>query len=69
MNYSDEESLFDLETDPTEQKELAAAQPLRYMRELAGFYLAHRKQWRMESWGPLNNHGPGFLEHVGTLAP
>ena len=71
VSYSDEEALFDLETDPTEQKELSAAQPmaLRYMRELAGFYLAHRKQWRMKSWGPLNNHGPGFLEYVGTLAP
>ncbi len=68
VDYHGNESLFDLENDPTEQKELGDSQPmaLRYMRELAGFYLAHRKDWRMSTWGPLNNHGRGFIEYVGA---
>lgn len=68
VNYQQTESVFDLAADPTEQKDLAATNPmaLRYLRDLAGFFLAHREDWRMASFGPLNNHGPGFLRHVGA---
>lgn len=68
VDYQQNESLFDLQTDPTEQNDLAAENPmaLRYLRDLAGFFLAHRKDWRMASFGALNDHGPGFLRHVGA---
>ena len=68
VDYQGNESLFDLKNDPTEQNELSAEQSmaLRYMRDLAGFFLAHRSEWRMATWGPLNNHGPGFLRHTGA---
>ncbi len=66
VDYSGNESLFDLEADPTEQSNLIGKQPIaqRYLRDLAGFFLAHRKQWRSQTWGPLNNHKKGFLRHV-----
>jgi len=68
VDYGENESLFDLDSDPTEQKEIGQERPmaLRHMRELAGFYLAHREHWSMATWGPLNNHGVGFLRHVGA---
>lgn len=68
VDYQQQESVFDLEADPTEQKDLLAENPmaLRYLRDLAGFFLAHREDWRMATFGPLNNHGPGFLRHVGA---
>ena len=67
VDYSGNESLFDLEADPTEQSNLMGKQPIaqRYLRDLAGFFLAHRKHWRSQSWGTLNNHQRGFLRHVG----
>jgi arylsulfatase A-like enzyme len=70
VDYQQNESVFDLETDPTEQKDLVAenAMALRYLRDLAGFFLAHRQDWRMAAFGTLNNHGPGFLRHVGADA-
>lgn len=68
VNYQQTESVFDLASDPTEQNDLVTKNPmaLRYLRDLAGFFLAHREAWRMASFGPLNNHGPGFLRHVGA---
>ncbi|HWN70195.1 MAG TPA: sulfatase-like hydrolase/transferase, partial [Haliangium sp.] len=62
VDYQQKESVFDLELDPTEQKDLMAEHPmaLRYLRDLAGFFLEHRSDWRMETFGSLNNHGPGF---------
>jgi hypothetical protein len=38
------------------------------MRDLAGFFLAHRESWRMASWGALNDHGPGFIEYLARGA-
>lgn len=68
VDYQGNESLFDVEKDPTEQNELGDTQPmaLRYLRDLAGFFLVHRSDWRMTTWGPLNNHDAGFLRHVGA---
>ena len=66
VDYQGNESLFDLQQDPTEQHDLVGDSPmaLRYLRDIAGFFLAHRKDWRMSDFGALNNHGPGFLRHV-----
>lgn len=66
VDYQGNESVFDLQNDPTEQQDLIGKNPmaLRYLRDLAGFFLAHRSDWRMSELGALNNHGPGFLRHV-----
>jgi len=66
VDYSGTESLFDLESDPTEQTDLVGKNHMahRYLRDLAGFYLAHRTRWTMARWGPLNDHAPAFAENV-----
>jgi len=68
VDYGGKESLFDLSVDPTEQHDLTAKRPLalRYFRDLAGLYLAHRAAWRAPTWGTLNNHRAGF---AGGQAP
>lgn len=68
VDYQGNESVFDLQADPTEQTDLLSRSPmgLRYLRDVAGFFLAHRKDWRMHAFGTLNDHGPGFLRHVGA---
>lgn len=63
VDYGGNEFLYDLAADPTEKTDLKAKRPLalRYFRDLAGIYLAHRAEWHAASWGTLNNHGPGFV--------
>jgi arylsulfatase A-like enzyme len=67
VGYHGEESLFDLKKDRLEQVDIKNKHPLvlRYFRDLAGLHLAFRSDWRMSTWGTLNRHGQGFLEHVG----
>jgi arylsulfatase A-like enzyme len=67
VDYSGNESLYDLADDPTEQTDVKDSAPLalRYMRDLAGVYLAHRVSWRTRTFGTLNNHREGFLAHTG----
>jgi arylsulfatase A-like enzyme len=67
VDYSGNESLYDIAADPTEKKELKNERPWawRYMRDLAGIYLAHRAHWHAATWGTLNNHGPGFVAATG----
>ena len=62
VDYGGNESLFDTSSDPAEKSELKDKRPLalRYFRDLAGFYLAHRAAWRTPTWGTLNNHKAGF---------
>lgn len=68
VDYGGNESLYDLATDASEKTDLKDKRPLalRYFRDLAGIYLAHRAQWHAASWGSLNNHGPGFLAATGN---
>lgn len=62
VDYGGNESLYDIAADPTEKVEIKDKRPLalRYFRDLAGIYLAHRAAWRTPTWGTLNNHRPGF---------
>jgi arylsulfatase A-like enzyme len=62
VDYQGKESLFDLQEDPLETKNLLEKNHLatRYMRSLAGFFIAHRSQWKAARWGDLNNHKPAF---------
>jgi arylsulfatase A-like enzyme len=62
VDYSGNELLYDTAADPSEKTEINAKRPLalRYFRDLAGIYLAHRAHWRVPTWGTLNNHRAGF---------
>jgi arylsulfatase A-like enzyme len=63
VDYGGNEYLYDLAADPTEKTDLKDKRPLalRYFRDMAGIYLAHRAEWHAATWGTLNNHGPGFV--------
>jgi arylsulfatase A-like enzyme len=67
VDYSGDESLYDIAADPLEKSEIKDKRPLalRYFRDLAGIYLAHRAKWHVASWGTLNNHAPGFVAATG----
>lgn len=66
VDYSGREQLYHVAVDPAEQREIAEKAPmaLRYMRESAGFYLAHRTRWRAATWGEYNDHGPGLATYA-----
>ena len=68
VDYGGNEFLYALAADPAEKTELKDKRPLalRYFRDLAGLYLAHRAKWHAANWGTLNNHGPGFLAATGN---
>jgi hypothetical protein len=68
VGYAGDEHLYDLALDPREKIDLKDRQPLalRYFRDLAGIYLAHRAKWHNASWGTLNNHRPGFAAENGS---
>jgi hypothetical protein len=38
---------------------------LRYLRDCAGFYLAHRNHWHTATWGALNNQTEEFVKATG----
>ena len=67
VDYQQRESVFDLVEDPTEQTDLLETQPIavRYLRDLAGFFLVHRSKWHTARMGDWNNHSEGFLEYLG----
>jgi arylsulfatase A-like enzyme len=67
VDYGGNESLYDVASDPAEKTEIKDKRPLalRYFRDLAGIYLAHRAKWRTAGWGTLNNHRPGFVATQG----
>ena len=62
VDYSGDELLYDTAADPSEKTEINAKRPLalRYFRDLAGIYLAHRAHWHELTWGTINNHRAGF---------
>lgn len=66
VEYDGTESLFDLQSDPTEQTDLIEKNDfaLRYLRDLAGFFLEHRSDWHTSRWGTLGDHDEGFVEAV-----
>ncbi len=60
VDYDGTEALYDVIEDPREDHDRVKAQPLvrRYLRELAGLYLAHRGAWRAATWGALADLAP-----------
>ncbi|HEX7596573.1 MAG TPA: sulfatase-like hydrolase/transferase, partial [Polyangia bacterium] len=53
VDYGGKETLFDTVADPLEKTDVREHRPmaLRYLRDSAGFYLAHRARWNMATWG------------------
>ncbi|MGA7744688.1 MAG: sulfatase [Polyangia bacterium] len=67
VDYGGKEMLYDTAADPIEKTDVKDQRPmaLRYLRDCAGFYLAHRSRWHMASWGTLNNQTPEFVQATG----
>jgi len=63
VDYGGKETLFDTIADPLEKTDVKEQRPmsLRYLRDCAGFYLAHRARWHTAQWGTLNNHTAEFV--------
>lgn len=66
VGYDGKEQLYHVSVDPTEQQDVLGSEPfgLRYMRDMTGFFLQHRSQWKMSSWGSWGDHGAGYIAHV-----
>jgi arylsulfatase A-like enzyme len=64
VDYGGKETLFDTVADPLEKNDVKDTRPMawRYVRDNAGFYLAHRARWQSSKWGTLNNHSPEFVK-------
>jgi arylsulfatase A-like enzyme len=64
VDYGGKETLFDTVTDPLEKTDVKDKRPMawRYVRDNAGFYLAHRARWQSVKWGTLNNHTAEFVK-------
>jgi arylsulfatase A-like enzyme len=64
VDYQGREMVFDLEKDPTEQDDLLGKNDMavRYLRDLAGFFLEYRSAWRANRMGSLNNQAHAFVE-------
>ncbi len=61
VGYAGEASLHDVVREPDEAIDRRAEVPiaLRALRDAAGLYLAHRKDWREATWGGLADLRPG----------
>jgi arylsulfatase A-like enzyme len=67
VDYGGKEMLYDTVADPIEKTDVKDQRPmaLRYLRDCAGFYLAHRSHWHESSWGTVNNQTPEFVKATG----
>lgn len=52
--------LYDVETDPYEQKDLASERPIerRFVTDAMSTFLVHQLQWKKSRWGVASNHLP-----------
>jgi len=67
VDYGGKEMLYDTVADPIEKTDVKDQRPmaLRYLRDCAGFYLAHRARWHTATWGTVNNQTPEFVKATG----
>ena len=67
VDYGGKEMLYDTAADPIEKTDVKDKRPmaLRYLRDCAGLYLAHRSRWHTTTWGTLNNQTPEFVKATG----
>ncbi|MBK9032621.1 MAG: sulfatase-like hydrolase/transferase [Myxococcales bacterium] len=61
VDYDGTQHLYDVAADADEDHDRAADAPLalRYLRDAAGLYLAHRAAWHAVTWGTLAALAPG----------
>jgi arylsulfatase A-like enzyme len=69
VDYDGDQHLYDVAVDPDEDHDAVATAPiaLRYLRDAAGLYLAHRTRWHSATWGNLADLAPGNPLAAGAL--
>ncbi len=63
-DYNGLQEIYDLDKDPWEKKDIkeSGADAVRYLRDMAGFFLEYRSDWHYRDWGTLNRHDQGLLQ-------
>lgn len=61
VDYDGTQHLYDVVDDPDSTRDRASADAvaMRYLRDGAGLFLAHRTRWYAATWGDLANLAPG----------
>ena len=56
--------------DPWEKSDIkeGGSDAVRYLRDMAGFFLEYRSDWRYPTWGTLNNHEEAMLKAARARA-
>ena len=62
-DYNGLQEIYDLKTDPWEKRDIKdkPSDAVRYLRDMAGFFLEYRADWHYLDWGTLNQHKKGLL--------
>lgn len=62
-DYNGLQEIYDLKSDPWEKTDVKASglDAVRYLRDMAGFFLEYRSDWHYSDWGTLNRHDQGLL--------
>lgn len=63
-DYNGLQEIYDLKSDPWEKRDIkeSGADAVRYLRDLAGFFLEYRSEWHYLDWGTLNRHDQAMLD-------
>jgi arylsulfatase A-like enzyme len=69
-DYNGAQEIYDLAADPWEKSDIkeGGSDAVRYLRDMAGFFLEYRSDWRYPTWGTLNNHEEGMLKAARARA-
>jgi arylsulfatase A-like enzyme len=66
LRGGDNDDLFDLSADPTEQKDVKVDHPIahRWARDVMAFWLSYNERWSKRTWGVPSNHAAGLVESL-----
>ena len=69
-DYNGQQEIYDLREDPWEAADIkdGGADAVRYLRDMAGFFLEYRSDWHYRDWGTLNRHDEGLLKAAQARA-
>jgi len=64
--YNGDTAIYDLVEDPGEKTDISESRPFvtRYMRDLTGFFLEHRSEWKASTWGTYGNHSEALAKRL-----
>lgn len=64
--YNGSAAIYDLVDDPGEKTDITETRPFvtRYMRDLVGFFLEHRSEWKAATWGTYGNHTEALAKRL-----